>query len=84
MWENRCDNGLFVGNNESLKYGKEILEKSVSEWTKEKDSYVNDEEFVKHKNREQWGLIDECASIYKLYPKHDQVCVWNKRLQIKD
>ena len=49
MREDRGDYGLAAGNT-SLKYEKEIIEKSVSKVTKGKDNDSNFEEHVQHKN----------------------------------
>ena len=43
-----------IVRNAVLQYGKEILEKSVSEVIKWNDSDNNDEEHMKDENGEQW------------------------------
>ena len=56
MRENRSDNMLHVGI-AALQCGKETLEKSVSEATKEKHIDVNCEECMKCKHKEQWDTM---------------------------
>ena len=82
--EKKNDNVMRVGNT-ALQCGRETLEKLVSEATKGKDSDAECEECVKHKNGEQWDLIDvDARHFFKLCTKNDKACINNKPLCRKD
>ena len=50
--ENKIEDRLVDGN-EGIKFGREILEKSLVEAIKTKDSDNHSEEFMQHKHGEQ-------------------------------